>query len=191
VGAGDIAAAVGLKETKTGDTVCDKEHPILLEGISFPDPVVPLAIEAETKMDQDKLGNELARLQEEDPTFRVRYNQETAQTVIAGMGELHLEGLLDRMKREFKVNTKVGPPQVAYKETITKKAEEVVGKFIQQSGGRGQYGHVVIDIEPGERGSGVVFESKVTGGAIPKEFIAPAKQEYWNLRPAACWPATR
>ena len=176
VGAGDIAAAVGLKETKTGETVWDKEHPILLEWMSFPDPVVSLAIEAETKLDQDKLGNALARLQEEDPTFRVRYNQETAQTIIAGMGELHLEVLLDRMKREFKVNTKVGPPQVAYKETITKKAEEVPGKFIQQSGGRGQYGHVVVDIEPGERGSGVVFESKITGGAIPKEFVAPAKQ---------------
>ncbi len=176
VGAGDIAAAVGLKETKTGDTICDKDHPILLEGMSFPEPVVSLAIEAETKMDQDKLGNALARLQEEDPTFRVRYNAETAQTIIAGMGELHLEVLLDRMKREFKVNTKVGPPQVAYKETITKKAEEVPGKFIQQSGGRGQYGHVVIDIEPGERGSGVVFESKITGGTIPKEFISPAKQ---------------
>jgi len=176
VGAGDIAAAVGLKETKTGETICDKEHPILLEGMSFPEPVVSLAIEAETKMDQDKLGNALARLQEEDPTFRVRYNNETAQTIIAGMGELHLEVLLDRMKREFKVNTKVGPPQVAYKETITKKAEEVAGKFIQQSGGRGQYGHVVIDVEPGERGSGVVFESKVTGGSIPKEFITPARQ---------------
>jgi len=176
VGAGDIAAAVGLKETKTGETICDKEHPILLEGMSFPEPVVSLAIEAETKLDQDKLGNALARLQEEDPTFRVRYNQETAQTIIAGMGELHLEVLLDRMKREFKVNTKVGPPQVAYKETITKKAEDVPGKFIQQSGGRGQYGHVVVDIEPGERGSGVVFESKITGGTIPKEFISPAKQ---------------
>ncbi|MDO8729618.1 MAG: elongation factor G [Candidatus Omnitrophota bacterium] len=176
VGAGDIAAAVGLKETKTGDTICDKEHPILLEGMSFPEPVVSLAIEAETKLDQDKLGTALARLQEEDPTFRVRYNQETSQTIIAGMGELHLEVLLDRMKREFKVNTKVGPPQVAYKETITKKAEDVPGKFIQQSGGRGQYGHVVIDVEPGERGSGVVFENKTTGGSIPKEFISPAKQ---------------
>ncbi|MBI3322363.1 MAG: elongation factor G [Candidatus Omnitrophica bacterium] len=176
VGAGDIAAVVGLKETKTGETICEKEHPILLEGIVFPEPVVSLAIEPETKLDQEKLGMAMNRLQEEDPTFRVRYNSETAQTIIAGMGELHLEILLDRMKREFKVNTKVGPPQVAYKETITKKVEEVPGKFIQQSGGRGQYGHVVLDIEPGEKGSGVVFENKVVGGAIPKEFISPAKQ---------------
>ena len=176
VAAGDIAAVVGLKETKTGQTLCDKEHPILLEGMVFPEPVVSLAIEAETKLDQEKLGMAMNRLQEEDPTFRVRYNSETAQTIIAGMGELHLEVLLDRMKREFKVNTKVGPPQVAYKETITKKVSEVDGKFIQQSGGRGQYGHVVFDVEPGERGSGVVFESKIVGGSIPKEFISPTKQ---------------
>ncbi|MBI3312320.1 MAG: elongation factor G [Candidatus Omnitrophica bacterium] len=176
VSAGDIAAAVGLKETKTGETICDKEHPILLEGMVFPEPVVSLAIEAETKMDQDKLGMAMNRLQEEDPTFRVKYNSETAQTIIAGMGELHLEVLIDRMKREFKVNTKVGPPQVAYKETITKKVSEVHGKFIQQSGGRGQYGHVVFDVEPGERGSGVVFTSKIVGGSIPKEFISAVKQ---------------
>ncbi len=176
VAAGDIAAIVGLKETKTGQTLCDKEHPVLLEGMVFPEPVVSLAIEAETKLDQEKLGMAMNRLQEEDPTFRVRYNSETAQTIIAGMGELHLEVLLDRMKREFKVNTKVGPPQVAYKETITKKVSEVDGKFIQQSGGRGQYGHVVFDVEPGERGSGVVFTSKVVGGSIPKEFISPIKQ---------------
>ncbi len=176
VWAGDIVAAVGLKETKTGETVCDKEHPILLEGMAFPEPVVSLAIEAETKLDQEKLAHAMSRLQEEDPTFRVRYNSETAQTIIAGMGELHLEVLLDRMKREFKVNTKVGPPQVAYKETITKEVSEVEGKFIQQSGGRGQYGHVVVDLEPGERGTGVEFINKITGGAIPKEYVPAVRQ---------------
>ncbi len=176
VWAGDIAAAVGLRETKTGETVCDKEHPILLEGMAFPEPVVSLAIEAETKLDQEKLAHAMSRLQEEDPTFRVRYNSETAQTIIAGMGELHLEILLDRMKREFKVNTKVGPPQVAYKETITKEVSEVEGKFIQQSGGRGQYGHVVVDLEPGERGTGVEFINKITGGAIPKEYVPAVRQ---------------
>ncbi len=176
ISAGDIAAAVGLKETKTGQTICIKEKPILLEGMSFPEPVISLAIEPETKLDQDKLGIAMSRLQEEDPTFRVKYNSETAQTIISGMGELHLEVLLDRMKREFKVNTKVGPPQVAYKETITKKATDVAGKFVQQSGGRGQYGHVVFDIEPGERGSGVQFLNKIVGGTIPKEFISSIKQ---------------
>ena len=175
VKAGDIAAAVGLKETKTGETVCDKEFPIHLESMIFPEPVVSLAIEAETKMDQDRLGQALNRLQEEDPSFRVNYNQETAQTIIAGMGELHLEVLLDRMKREFKVGTKVGPPQVAYKETITRKTK-AVGKFIQQSGGRGQYGHVVFDMEPTERGSGIQFVSKIVGGSIPKEFIPAIKE---------------
>ncbi len=176
ISAGDIAAAVGLKETKTGQTICVKEKPILLEGMSFPEPVISLAIEPETKLDQDKLCHAMGRLQEEDPTFRVKYNSETAQTIISGMGELHLEVLLDRMKREFKVNTKVGPPQVAYKETITKKATDVVGKFVQQSGGRGQYGHVVFDIEPGERGTGVQFLNKLVGGTIPKEFISSIKQ---------------
>ncbi len=174
VSAGDIAAAVGLKETKTGETICDEDHPIHLESMVFPEPVVSLAIEVETKMDQDKLSQALNRLEDEDPSFRVSYNTETAQTIIAGMGELHLEVLLDRMKREFKVNTKVGPPQVAYKETIRKK-NEAVGKFIHQSGGRGQYGHVVLRVEPGERGSGVQFINKVVGGSIPKEFIPPVK----------------
>ncbi len=175
VSAGDIAAAVGLKDTKTGETICDQNHPILLESMIFPEPVVSLAIEVETKMDQEKLSMALKRLEEEDPSFRVTYNTETAQTIIAGMGELHLEVLVDRMKREFKVATKVGPPQVAYKETLTKKVQ-AVGKFIQQSGGRGQYGHVVLDMEPGERGSGVQFVNRVVGGAIPKEFINPAKE---------------
>ncbi len=176
VGAGDIAAAVGLQKTRTGETICEKEHPILLEGMIFPDPVVWLAIEAETKLDQEKLGMALGRLQEEDPTFRVRYDNDTAESLMGGMGELHLEIILDRLKREFSVNTKAGKPQVAYKETITKALEEVEGKFIQQSGGRGQYGHVVIDIEPGERGSGVLFESKVVGGSIPREYIPAVKQ---------------
>ncbi len=175
ISAGDIAAAVGLKETKTGETICDEKSPILLESMVFPEPVVSLAIEAETKMDQDKLSQTLNRLEEEDPSFRVTYNSETAQTIIAGMGELHLEVILDRMKREFKVNTKTGPPQVAYKETI-RKENEAVGKFIHQSGGRGQYGHVVFHMEPGERGTGVQFVSKIVGGSIPKEFISPAKE---------------
>ncbi|MBI3614948.1 MAG: elongation factor G [Candidatus Omnitrophica bacterium] len=175
VSAGDIAAAVGLKDTKTGETICEKEHPILLESMVFPEPVVSLAIEVETKMDQEKLSTALKRLEEEDPSFRVTYNTETAQTIIAGMGELHLDILVDRLKREFKVGTKVGPPQVAYKETMTKKVQ-AVGKFIRQSGGRGQYGHVVLDMEPGERGSGVLFVNKVVGGAIPKEYIPAVKE---------------
>ena len=175
VSAGDIAAAVGLKETKTGETICDEKKPILLESMVFPEPVVSLAIEVETKMDQEKLSLALKRLEEEDPSFRVSYNTETAQTIIAGMGELHLEVLVDRMKREFKVGTKVGPPQVAYKEAITKRTE-AVGKFIQQSGGRGQYGHVVLDLEPSDRGAGVQFVSRIVGGAIPREYIPAVKQ---------------
>ena len=175
VSAGDISAAVGLKETKTGETICDEKKPILLESMVFPEPVVSLAIEVETKMDQEKLSLALKRLEEEDPSFRVSYNQETAQTIIAGMGELHLDVLVDRMRREFKVGTKVGPPQVAYKETITRRVQ-AVGKFIQQSGGRGQYGHVVLDVEPGERGTGVQFVNRIVGGSIPKEFISPVKE---------------
>ncbi len=174
VSAGDIAAAVGLKETRTGETVCDEKSPIILESMHFPDPVISLAIEPETSMDQDRLGLSLNKLQEEDPSFRVSYNQETAQTIISGMGELHLEIILDRLKREFKVGTKTGRPQVAYKETITRKAESV-GKFIQQSGGRGQYGHVEFSLEPGARNSGVVFVNDIVGGAIPKEFISAVK----------------
>ncbi len=175
VSAGDIAAAVGLKETKTGETICDQNKPILLESMVFPEPVVSLAIEVEAKMDQEKLSLALKRLEEEDPSFRVSYNSETAQTIIAGMGELHLEVLVDRMKREFKVGTKVGPPQVAYKETMTRSIE-AVGKYIQQSGGRGQYGHVVLNLEPGEKGSGVQFVNKIVGGSIPREFIPAVKE---------------
>lgn len=171
VNAGDIAACVGLRETKTGDTICDEKNPVILEGVHFPEPVISMAIEPISKSDQERLGMSLKRLEEEDPTFRVTYNQETAQTIISGMGELHLEIIVDRLLREFKVGANVGKPQVAYKETVTKSLTGVVGKFIQQTGGRGQYGHVVLDMEPGERGSGITFVSKIRGGAIPREYI--------------------
>jgi elongation factor G len=170
VAAGGIAAALGLKNTFTGDTLCDFDSPIVLESIRFPEPVVSVAIEPKTKADQDRLGETLAKLAEEDPTFRTHYDPETGQTIISGMGELHLEVLTDRMMREFKVEAKVGRPQVAYKETITRPAR-AEGRFIKQFGGRGQYGHVFIEVEPGERGSGFQFFDRVRGGAIPKEFI--------------------
>jgi len=176
VRAGDIAAAIGLKDTKTGDTLCDAEHPIILEAMRFPEPVISVAIEPKTKADQDKLGVALAKLSEEDPTFRVHTDQETNQTSISGMGELHLEIIVDRMKREFKVEANVGRPQVAYRETVRKRVEDVEGKFIRQSGGRGQYGHVVINLEPGAPGTGFIFEDKVVGGAIPREYIGPVEQ---------------
>ncbi len=176
VRAGDIAAAIGLKDTKTGDTLCDAEHPIILEAMRFPEPVISVAIEPKTKADQDKLGVALAKLSEEDPTFRVHTDQETNQTIISGMGELHLEIIVDRMKREFKVEANVGRPQVAYRETVRKRVEDVEGKFIRQSGGRGQYGHVVINLEPGAPGTGFIFEDKVVGGAIPREYIGPVEQ---------------
>jgi elongation factor G len=172
IGAGDIAAAVGLGDTRTGDTLCDEKHIIILENIVFPEPVISQAIEPKTKGDQDKLGTALSRLAQEDPTFRMRTDEETQQTIIAGMGELHLEIILDRLKREFKVEANVGKPQVAYKEAITKSVEKQ-GKFVRQSGGKGQYGDVVIRLEPGEPGTGYVFESKIVGGAIPKEFVKP------------------
>ena len=175
ISAGDIAAAIGLDETRTGETVCLEDQPVVLESMRFPDPVVSLAIEPESSIDQDKLGLSLGVLQDEDPSFRVSYSQETAQTLISGMGELHLEIILDRLQREFKVGTKTGRPQVAYKETITRKAESV-GKFIKQTGGRGQYGHVEFLVEPGERNSGVQFINKIVGGAIPREYI-PAVEE--------------
>jgi elongation factor G len=170
VGAGDIGAVVGLKKTETGDTICTEANPIILEKMDFPDPVISMAIEPNTKADQEKLGTALSRLRQEDPTFRVKYDPETGETIISGMGELHLEVLVDRMRREFKVEATTGKPQVAYKETIRGETT-VEGKHIQQSGGRGQYGHVVFEMKPGERGTGVVFESKIVGGAIPKEFI--------------------
>ena len=173
--AGEIVAAVGLKDTITGDTLCDEGAPIILENISFPEPVISLAIEPKTKSDQEKLGYALQRLSEEDPTFRVKSDAETGQTIIAGMGELQLEILVDRMKREFKVEANVGQPQVAYKETITKIAEGE-GKYIRQTGGRGQYGHCLLRIEPLPRGTGREFVSEVVGGAIPREFISPIEK---------------
>jgi elongation factor G len=173
--AGDIGAAIGLKDTRTGDTLSDEDKPIILEAMKFPNPVIDVAIEPKTKADQDKLAIALQKLQEEDPTFRVRSDQETGQTIIAGMGELHLEILVERMKREFKVEANVGKPQVAFRETIRKKVKDIEGKFIRQSGGKGQYGHVVLDVEPAEPGAGFVFEDKIVGGVIPKEFIKPVE----------------
>jgi elongation factor G len=173
--AGDIAAAIGLKDTRTGDTLCFDEHPIILEAMRFPNPVIDVAVEPKTKADQDKMGVALSKLAEEDPTFRVRTDPETSQTIIAGMGELHLEIIVDRMRREFKVEANVGRPQVAFRETVRKRVEDVEGKFIRQSGGKGQYGHVVINLEPGAPGSGFVFEDKVVGGVIPREFIKPVE----------------
>jgi len=168
--AGGIAAALGLKSTFTGDTLCDPAKPILLEAIRFPEPVISMAIEPKTKADQDRIGNALVKLTEEDPTFETSYDQETGQTIISGMGELHLEVLLERMRREFEVEARTSKPQVAYKETITQPAQ-AEGRFIKQSGGRGQYGHVMLKLEPGERGSGFAFTNQIRAGSIPKEFI--------------------
>ncbi len=169
--AGDIVAAVGLKNTTTGDTLCDIDAPIILESLEFPEPVIHVAVEPKTKADQDKMGRALYALSEEDPTFRIRTDEETGQTVISGMGELHLEVIVDRMLREFKVDANVGKPQVAYRETIRNAVQKVEGKFIRQSGGRGQYGHVVISLEPTGPGGGYEFVDKITGGVIPKEYI--------------------
>jgi elongation factor G len=169
--AGDIAAAIGLKDVKTGDTLCIETAPIVLEAMKFPEPVIAVAIEPRTKADQDKLTNGLVKLADEDPTFRVHTDPETSQTIISGMGELHLEIIVDRLKREFGVEANIGRPQVAYRETIRKRVEKVQGRFVRQTGGRGQYGHVVINIEPGEAGSGFIFEDKVVGGSIPREYI--------------------
>ncbi|MFA5854561.1 MAG: elongation factor G [Patescibacteria group bacterium] len=173
--AGDIAAGVGLKSTFTGHTLCDEKRPVLLESIVFPEPVISLAIEPKTKADQEKMGVALSKLAEEDPTFRVRSDEETAQTIIAGMGELHLDIIVDRMKREFKVEANVGKPQVAYKEAIRGEAE-AEGKYIKQSGGRGQYGHCWLRVKPNERGKGVEFVEEIKGGSIPKEFIRPIEK---------------
>ena len=169
---GDIAAAVGLKDTTTGDTLCDEDHPIILESMEFPDPVISVAVEPATKNDQEKMGVALQKLAEEDPTFRVRTDQETGQTIISGMGELHLQIIVDRMLREFHVDCKVGEPQVAYRETI-RNSVKAEGKFVRQSGGHGQYGHCWLELIPQEPGEGFSFENKVVGGAIPKEFINP------------------
>jgi elongation factor G len=169
--AGDIMAVVGLKNTTTGDTLCDPQHPIQLEALEFPEPVIHVAVEPKTKADQDKLSRALYALSEEDPTFRVRSDEETGQTVISGMGELHLEVLVDRMLREFSVDANVGKPQVAYRETIRKPVEKIEERYVRQTGGRGQYGHVVISVEPTGPGGGYEFIDKITGGVIPKEYI--------------------
>ena len=174
--AGDLGAIIGLKDTTTGDTLCDEKAPVILESLFIPEPVISVAVEPKTKSDLDKLSKALQALSEEDPTFRVAVDPETNQTVISGMGELHLEILVDRMLREFKVEANVGAPQVAYRETIRKGVNRVEGKFVRQSGGKGQYGHVVIDLEPMEAGTGFEFVSKIVGGAVPKEFVGPAEQ---------------
>lgn len=173
--AGDLGAALGLKDTFTGDTLCDDSAPVILESLFIPEPVISVAVEPKTKQDMEKLSKALQSLSEEDPTFRVSVDQETNQTVISGMGELHLDILVDRMRREFKVEANVGAPQVAYRETV-RKSVRAEGKFVRQSGGKGQYGHVVIELEPGEPGSGFEFVSKIVGGVVPKEYIAPAEQ---------------
>ncbi len=175
VRAGDIAAGIGFKEVGTGDTLCDEKEPVILENMEFPEPVIDVAIEPKDKDAQEKLGIALAKLAEEDPTFKTYTNQETGQTIIAGMGEVHLEVIVSRLQREFKVECNVGKPQVAYKETIRKEVD-VEGKFIRQSGGRGQYGHVWLKLEPLEPGEGIKFESKIVGGAIPKEYIKPVEE---------------
>jgi elongation factor G len=173
--AGDIVAAVGLKNTRTGDTLCSEDDPIILEKMTFPDPVIHVAIEPKTRADQEKMAEAIAKLVEEDPTLRVSTNEETGQTIISGMGELHLEIVIDRMRREFKVEANIGKPQVAYKETVRKTAK-AEGKFVRQSGGRGQYGHVWLEVAPNEKGKGFVFENAIVGGVIPKEFIKPVEQ---------------
>ncbi len=179
--AGDIAAAVGLKDVTTGNTLCDPDHPIILESMEFPEPVIDIAIEPKDKANQEKMGIALAKLAEEDPTFKTYTNHETGQTIIAGMGELHLDIIVDRLKREFKVECAVGKPSVAYKETI-RNAVRVEGKFIRQSGGRGQYGHVWLEMEPLEPGTGIQFESKIVGGVVPKEYVKPVEE---GIREAA------
>ena len=172
--AGDIAAAVGLKDTSTGDTLCDQASEVILEQMEFPEPVISVAIEPKTKASQDKMAIALQKLAEEDPTFKTYTDEETGQTIIAGMGELHLDIIVDRMLREFKVEANIGNPQVSYRESILNEADGE-GKYVRQSGGRGQYGHAKIHVTPGEPGSGFVFENKIVGGAIPKEFIGPTQ----------------
>ena len=174
--AGDIAAVIGLKDVRTGDTLCHPDQPIILEAMSFPEPVISVAIEPKTRADQDKLSSGLVKLADEDPTFRVHTDPETSQTIINGMGELHLEIIVDRLKREFSVEANIGRPQVSYRETIRGRSEKIVGKFVRQSGGRGQYGHVVINVEPLGSGVGFVFEDRIKGGAIPREYISSVEQ---------------
>ena len=190
VHAGQIAAAVGLKFTATGDTICTQDNPIVLETISFPEPVISVAIEPRLRADQDKLSDALVKLSDEDPTFKVNYDNETGQTIMSGMGELHLEILVDRMKREFNVEGSVGQPRVAYRETI-RKSSGGVGRFVRQTGGHGQFGHVVVEMEPGEPGTGIVIEDNVRGGAIPREFIPSAEsgiREALNTGPLSGFP---
>ncbi|OWY60610.1 elongation factor G, partial [cyanobacterium TDX16] len=173
---GDIVAGIGLKDTRTGDTLCDPGAPIVLEQLEFPEPVIHVAVEPKTKADQDKLGKALQSLSEEDPTFQVRTDEETAETVISGMGELHLEVLVDRMLREFSVDATVGKPQVAYRETLTEPVNKVVYRHVKQTGGKGQFAHVVVDVEPTGPGGGYEFVDKITGGRIPKEYIPSVDQ---------------
>ncbi|MCE2431532.1 MAG: elongation factor G [Candidatus Latescibacteria bacterium] len=175
VSAGEIAAVVGLKDTATGETLCDEKEPVILESMDFSKPVISVAIEPKTKADQDQLGVALSKLAEEDPTFHVAVDPDTGQTIISGMGELHLEIIVDRLKREFRVEANVGKPQVTYKEAIRNAVQNIHGRFVRQSGGRGQYGHVVINLEPGKSGTGLVFENKITGGAIPSEYISAVR----------------
>jgi elongation factor G len=175
VQAGDIAAVLGFKDTFTGDTLCDNKL-VVLENITFPEPVISVAIEPKTSADQARMGEALRKLSEEDPTFRVRSDENTGQTIISGMGELHLDVIVNRMMREFRVQANVGKPRVAYRESITRAVPEVNYRFVKQTGGHGQFAHVVISMEPGERGSGIVFESKITGGTIPREFIPPVEK---------------
>jgi elongation factor G len=175
VQAGDIAATLGLKRTFTGETLCDRKAPIILESIEFPNPVISMAVEPKTNRDQDKMGMALKALAEEDPTFQVRLDDQTGQTILYGMGELHLEVLIDRMLREFKVAANVGRPRVAYRETITRSVDKAEGRFVRQTGGKGQFGHVVLRLEPLKPGEGFVFEDGVVGGRVPKEFIKPAR----------------
>jgi elongation factor G len=188
--AGDIAAAVGLKDVTTGDTLCDLNNVITLERMVFPEPVISMAVEPKTKADQEKMGIALGRLAQEDPSFRVRTDEESGQTIISGMGELHLEILVDRMKREFNVEANTGKPQVAYRETIRKPIKQE-GKFVRQSGGRGQYGHIVIEMEPQERGAGYSFENAIVGGVVPKEYVAASDkgiQDAMTTGPLAGYP---
>lgn len=180
--AGDIGAILGLKESFTGDTLCNAGNPIMLENITFPEPVISVAIEPKTTADQDKMSDALHRLSEEDPTFRVRSDQETGQTIISGMGELHLEILVERMKREFRVQARVGRPQVSYRESITRRVEKAECRYVKQTGGRGQYGHVVLELTPGEAGSGIIFENDIVGGVIPREYFSAIEK---GIREAA------
>ncbi|MBE3038182.1 MAG: elongation factor G, partial [Chloroflexi bacterium] len=174
--AGDIAATLGLKDSFTGDTLCDQQNPVVLESITFPDPVISVAIEPKTTADQDKMGEALRKLSEEDPTFRVHSDESTGQTIIEGMGELHLDVLVDRMLREFRVQANVGRPRVSYRETITRPVNRLNYKYVRQTGGHGMYGHVVFDMEPTVRGNGIIFEDKIVGTAIPREYISAVEK---------------